>query len=360
MKNNLLLIVLPILLVACQSTAALETSTPTVPVSTPTLIPTNSPPPTDTPTVSPPARPEIVFSSDRDGDTEIYAMTADGNNIYQLTNNSTSDSNPKWSSDHSQILFQSDREGNSVPYLMNSDGSNQRPASPEIVNEYHLKAKWSPDSNLLGIWNENSLYIVQAADGGVLLQKPLAAVDISWSPAGDQIVFCSYSNGKYNISILSISDGKLKKITALDDTVQLISWSPDGNKIAVSASGDFGQLAKIFTMNTDGSQLTKLTDNNGPFWLSDWTPDGKHILSDGPRSPYLVSVDGAGTTQVSKLPEPNDPSFDTVEPNLSPDGTRIVFSYDSDGELEIFTVNLDGTELTNITNNPANDYNPDW
>ena len=48
----------------------------------------------------------IAFSSNRDGDHEIYVMEKDGRNPRRLTNNSASDEFPAWSADgESHCLF---------------------------------------------------------------------------------------------------------------------------------------------------------------------------------------------------------------------------------------------------------------
>ncbi|MBE3088675.1 MAG: PD40 domain-containing protein, partial [Actinobacteria bacterium] len=65
----------------------------------------------------------IAFSSDRDGNKEIYIMNSDGSGLVRLTNNDSSDSLYAWSPDGSKIAFSSDRDGNKEIYIMNSDGS---------------------------------------------------------------------------------------------------------------------------------------------------------------------------------------------------------------------------------------------
>jgi hypothetical protein len=66
---------------------------------------------------------KIVFSSNRDGNFEIYLMNADGSNQVRLTNNPALDSEPSFSPDGSKIAFESTRDGNFEIYVMNSDGS---------------------------------------------------------------------------------------------------------------------------------------------------------------------------------------------------------------------------------------------
>ena len=62
--------------------------------------------------------------SNRDGNSEIYIVNADGSNLVNLTNNPSTDRCPVWSPDGSKIAFNSNRDGNEAIYVMNTDGSN--------------------------------------------------------------------------------------------------------------------------------------------------------------------------------------------------------------------------------------------
>ena len=48
------------------------------------------------------------------------------------------------------------------------------------------------------------------------------------------------------------------------------------------------------------------------------------------------------------------------QPVWSPDGNRLAFYSDRDGNGEIFVIDRDGINFTNITNNPAEDMCPAW
>ena len=56
------------------------------------------------------AQAQIAFSSERDGNSEIYVMDDDGENLQRLTNHPDSDYSPSWSPDGKQITFMSRRD----------------------------------------------------------------------------------------------------------------------------------------------------------------------------------------------------------------------------------------------------------
>ncbi|GAI97950.1 unnamed protein product, partial [marine sediment metagenome] len=68
---------------------------------------------------------KIAFTSDRDGNYEIYLLNIDGSEQVRLTNNPAGDGNSSFSPDGTKIAFTSDRDGNGEIYIMNVDGSEQ-------------------------------------------------------------------------------------------------------------------------------------------------------------------------------------------------------------------------------------------
>jgi len=86
---------------------------------------------------------QIVFTSDRDGDREIYTVNADGSDIKQLTYNQDMERFPSWSPDGQQIVFDSDRYGDVEIFVMNYDGTNVRQLTSN--NRESSEPDWSPD-----------------------------------------------------------------------------------------------------------------------------------------------------------------------------------------------------------------------
>ena len=66
----------------------------------------------------------IAFTSDRDGDAEIFVMNPDGTEVRQLTDNDAWDYSPAWSPDGKHIAFDSNHPHDYEIFVMNADGSN--------------------------------------------------------------------------------------------------------------------------------------------------------------------------------------------------------------------------------------------
>src|SRR5262245_61745891 len=89
----------------------------------------------------------IAFYSERDGNSEIDVMNADGSGLARLTNTAADEGYPAWSPDGRTITFDSDRDGNFEIYGMNADGSNVRRLTTHRARD--VSASWSPDSSTI-------------------------------------------------------------------------------------------------------------------------------------------------------------------------------------------------------------------
>jgi len=75
---------------------------------------------------------------------------------------------------------------------------------------------------------------------------------------------------------------------------------------------------------------------------------------DGYNEIYVMNADGSGLTNLTNN------SADDWSPAWSADGAKIAFSSDRDGNAEIYVMNADGSGQTRLTNNSADDWSPAW
>jgi len=141
-------------------------------------------------------------------------------------------------------------------------------------------------------------------------------------------------------------------------------WSPDGQRIVFSSDRDGDD--EIYIADADGSHVQQLTDNDTTDWWPAWSPDGSQIAwtsyRDGNWDIYVMPAPGQAQVNVDSgnVRRLTDNPAKDWGPVWSPDGTRIAFASERDGNWEIYIINADGSQPQRLTNNEAQDIGPAW
>jgi Tol biopolymer transport system component len=244
-----------------------------------------------------------------------------------------------------------------------------------------------------------------AADGSDqtrLLPVVETGIDFSlpaWSPDGAQIAYTRWKNKggapinlrdeEQTASIWTMAaDGSNARmiVEGAPNRAWIPTWSPDGQWIAYTllpntapapaagvqpepnaAPGIVGPPsaaagAELWLVHPDGTGPRQLTSGRGDSAAAAWSPDGRQIafnssVNGGTSDIHVATVSDAGLTDERALVA--DPANDW-SPTWSPDGTRLAFSSDRTGNDEIWTVAIDGTGLTRLTDNSDGDWVPTW
>ena len=287
--------------------------------------------------------PMASFISNRSGNDEVHLLYDDGK-IKQLTKNKSKVFIPEWAPDGKSIIFDANVRGGENFDIFIVDLSD--PAKPK-------------QTNLTG-----------PPDGpGTKLTVPL------WAPAGEPRILL-YSTGfpnadNWDLGLLTIdARGKadaLINITNADGEGvgqdQAGSWSPDGTKITFQSERnkikDRAQM-DIFIADVEkrgaGENQINLTNHEAEDRLPRWSPDGTAVVfeskRDGNWEIYTVGIDGENLTRITE----NDK--DDVKAQWSPGG--IVFQSKRDGNWEIYRSDPDGNNQVNLSNDPGSDQKPIW
>ena len=265
-----------------------------------------------------------VFTSDRDGDTEIYTRGVKGSPT-KLTNNDTDDYGAVWSPDGTKLAFVSTRDGDREVFVMNAAGKDVRQLTHNRTT----------------------------ADGA-----PVSDQAPAWSPDGKQIVFVSTRDGgEPEVYRMYAYGSDQVRLTTTEPYVSdhTPSWSPDGQHIVFSSDRVSYENYEIYRMRADGSQVTRLTtteegvDDNAP----EYSPDGNRIVFSSTRAGhqhdlFTMRPDG---TDVRRLG--GDPTLDDVFPHWTHDGAKVLFQTFSGAEgvpsEDIWTVDGDGTDRRRLS-----------
>jgi dipeptidyl aminopeptidase/acylaminoacyl peptidase len=133
---------------------------------------------------------------------------------------------------------------------------------------------------------------------------------------------------------------------------------PTPDIVRVYASREPVGATEIFVEYSDGTTVN-VTNHPAEDGYPDLSPDGTKIVfastrAGGPALIHVMNVDGSGVVQLTDVP-----SGDTL-PAWSPDGTKIAFQSLRDGNYEIYVMNADGSGQTNLTQHPGRDLEPSW
>jgi len=116
-----------------------------------------------------------------------------------------------------------------------------------------------------------------------------------------------------------------------------------------------GAERSIFSVNSDGSNWQELTDDGTQ---PVWSPDGSRIAyvseRDGNPEIYVMNADGSDQQRLTTN------SFVDYQPSWSPDGAQLAFASSEvlHGRLDIYILDVATGTRRNITNHPAQDYDP--
>ena len=234
-----------------------------------------------------PAAAKIVFTSTRDGNSEIYIMNPDGSEQVNLTQHRAPDYDPVWSPTGEEILFVSNRDGIADLYLMKADGMQVRKVFRRSAGREH--PTWSPDGEQLAYHRFNKLAIYTASKAGRNEEKLTDGLWPTWSPDGSEIAFVGdeafaiAANGVLNAANPRIQIINLRT-TVKDDPFlgkNLMfnpAWAPNSTQIAfswidldaipVEALKDAADTEAVYLANRDGSGLKQVIDakTSNPVW----------------------------------------------------------------------------------------------
>ncbi|MFC1492356.1 DUF5050 domain-containing protein [candidate division KSB1 bacterium] len=166
--------------------------------------------------------------------------------------------------------------------------------------------------------------------------------------------------GSYDI-ICTVSDSITTKSKSITVTVTIPQIELPGleNTSIVFISNKDGSDWDIYRMNADGTNIINLTDNSWNERYPRWSPDGSKIAfcsdRDGNFDIYTMNSDGTGLLKLT-----TDPAYDAC-PAWSPDGTKIAFeTYRHESLSQIYLINADGSGEKNICDMTVSSIEPHW
>ena len=280
----------------------------------------------------------IAFSSDRNGNLDVFLIPAGGGQAKQLTHHSGDDTVLGWSSDSRSVLFTGNRGDDFMPqlYLVSTEGGMPWKAGTDMG----VQASYSPDGQKLA-YNQKS-----------------------------QVYWRKYYRGSYqsDIMVMDVSAKKFTQLTDFDGLDSWPMWGRDGYIYFVSDREGSG-LTNIYRVSENGGKADKVTTfKAGDVRWPAISADGRVIMFEHDFGIWKLDVNSKRATPINlnidaetqeNLSENQSFNSQADDYDLAPNSRRIAFSIHG----EIFTAPVEEGDLKQLTEGPARDrnvsYSPD-
>ncbi len=268
---------------------------------------------------TPPKMNSIVFSSSRDGNSNIYIMNEYGKITTPLLQWPGNEWNPRWIPNTSKIIFFSDSLGANTVFSLDLrtkaveqfctidyDDPFMAVSPDGAWIAYHFR----DDSGNVDIYRSR----LDGSERERLTEHPAKDYKPAFSPDGNQISFTSYRDGNAEVYVMNLAGGALKNISNHPADDANATFSPDGKSLLFRSGREGGGNQEIYTKALTGENVRRLTHHPGWELVASWSLDGQDIT----------------------------------------------FGSNRDGNWEIYRVKATGGELLRLTDHPGFDGDPVW
>ncbi|HEU0236704.1 MAG TPA: serine hydrolase [Candidatus Limnocylindrales bacterium] len=246
-----------------------------------------------------------------------------------------------------------------LAHTMRPDGSDRAPVAGWPAGG--VPGSWSSDGSRLAIQLDrrdlNTEIYTIAPDGTDLtrLTRDLASdTRPALSPDGTRIAFARGDPSTTDLYLVNRDGADLARLTDFGGFEHSPTWSPDGTRIAFVWGHDevngFGETGALWAIDPEGSNRALLLDRQVGYPA--WSPDGTRIALELRDDDHIGVLD-LTTGAVTDLGAGHAPRW-------SPDGTRMAFIRAMGDALDIYVIRADGTDVVQLTDDPAFDTFPIW
>jgi Tol biopolymer transport system component len=186
-----------------------------------------------------------------------------------------------------------------------------------------------------------------------LTDEPAADICPAYSADGKWVAWC----GPGGIWLMKQNGAEKRQLTTFGAFPDI---SPDGSKVVFNGRLPAVADPNIFVVNVDGTGLTQLTTDTASDQFPAWSPDGSRIVFTSTRTGipqlWLMDADGDNQTQLTF-----DANRKDQLPDWSPDGSQIAYvQRTAPVGGDIWVVNADGTDPHPLTSGPPDELGTAW
>ena len=238
----------------------------------------------------------IIFSSNRDGEHDLWTINSDGSELRKLTSGSGTAEFPRVTPDGRYIVFASNRgTGKSGIWRMNIDGSGPirlTAGSGETWHSISPDSQWVFYTNIAG--TPNTIEKV-SIDGGEIFKVPNEAHGGAGpvvSPNGKLLAYYFSSDATGSLTgVLPVAGGETIKSLDLQDSRGFEQWTLDSRSLIYTKPGFL--FSNLWRESIDGKEIEQLTHfNDSHIYYFAFSPDRKSLaLARGDSFSDIVQIE---------------------------------------------------------------------
>lgn len=249
----------------------------------------------------------LVYVSERNGNSDLYAIDALGQWERRLTTNANRDWLPRWNSGMKQLIYHTMDE-NQISFVVAMSIEKERRDTLPIAHltNYRLISSGKriiytqSNNGFQNIWWSN----LDVMDNVQLTDSESFNGYFSISPKGDKLSFVSDRTGQNELYLLNLQTKELKRLTDNDMIEQYSTWSPDGNRVAYTMRpSEEGSAEDIYVLDLRSNNVTQLT--NTPYGEKEiaWSLSGEKIAFHGATMDgdhiYTIDIEDGKFTKIT-------------------------------------------------------------
>ncbi|HUA15034.1 MAG TPA: S9 family peptidase [Verrucomicrobiae bacterium] len=258
-----------------------------------------------------------------------------------------------WSPDGKSVAFISNMSGRNNLWVVPAEGG--WPVQLTISDQRQTAPAWSPDGKWIAYQSDYDgdeqwdIFLVSPKTGKVVnltQTREIAEMSPRWSPDGRYLAYevKPKTSAAYEIDVYDMIMREVKHVTTntpQDKGNYGPIWSKDGKSIVYTQEQAKGTDSNVFIADVASGKSTLLTPHEGEqkFSANDLSPNGRHILL---TSNAANGYDNVGLLDIAtkKITWVTKDKWEIRGGEFSPDGTRLTFSADVDGNEDIYLYDL--------------------
>jgi Tol biopolymer transport system component len=302
----------------------------------------------------------IAFINDVNGVPQVWTKNLREGETKQITIGTERAARPRWSPDGNQIAYERRTGGTTSIWLVKPEGG-----EPKKLIEGGRNANWSWDGKRVVFERGYDIGTANADGSDQRRVEGVPNTDLlladrtpAFSPDGKLIVFFEKDKGPIgDFWVIPTSGGRARQLTFDNTYGGTPVFTPDGKYIVISSLRAGSRT--LWKVPVNGGQPEPVLVSAGEDTEPEISRDGQHLIYTNTRNQLFLTITDPVSGESKTLKESR---IDMVDPSFSPDGSKVAFfEVAGDGEIQIFTVNTDGTGLTQVTHGKTErNIHPQW